>query len=113
MESMKRSLLERAKSIDASTPEREQADPIAQAHLLERMKRRFGMGDDPTRRQKFYESVVKIVSERGQVALDCVNQAAAQAVSARQPGRYFAALVKCLFAERGIAFSTVTTSSDW
>jgi len=109
----KAALLARAREREQPGPEVIPADPISEANLLERMKRRFGLGDDPQKRLKFYEQVVNIVSSRGQLALDLVNKAAAQAVSARQPGRYFASLVKILFAERGIHFSTVDAKSAW
>lgn len=89
------------------------ADPVAQANLYDRLVKRFGWGDRPESRKKFYESLVKLTSIRGQVILDIISTAAARAVSARQPGRYFCSVVKVLFAEKGIRFEPEPVKADW
>lgn len=80
------------------------ADPIATATIVERLVRKFGLGDRPDCRRKFYGRIAEMASKYGQQVLDLVSVAAAQASSARQPGRYFCACVKVLAAERGLSF---------
>lgn len=89
------------------------ADPVAQANLYDRLVKRFGWGDRPESRKKFYESLVKMTSVRGQVVLDIISTAASRAVGARQPGRYFCSVVKIIFAEKGIRFEPEPVKADW
>ncbi len=86
---------------------------VDSTHVAQRLERRFGAGDRPEIRRKFYLHLAKLVEDHGETVLEAISIASAQAAGARQPDRYFCSVVKCILLERGIVVSPVLTSPSW
>ncbi|MFZ0407308.1 MAG: hypothetical protein WAM11_04255 [Cyanobium sp.] len=70
--------------------------------LFDRMRKKFGLGGDPRKRTMFYKRVQALYEERGPVVMACVQEAAAQAVSANRPGNYFCKALAAKLREAGL-----------
>lgn len=65
---------------------------IGGEELYNRLVARFGMGEDPKKREAMYRRLVRLVSQKPSV-IAFVYEAADKASAARQPDRYFSAAV--------------------
>lgn len=70
--------------------------------VYDRLVRRFGMGADPSRRQKLYRTLVALVAEHGDRVYKIVCECAAEAASAQKPANYFCFAVTRRLKEAGI-----------
>lgn len=61
----------------------------AGARVVERLKRRFGLGADPKKRLALYRRLERLHEVHGDLVLELISEAVAQAVAARAPGNYF------------------------
>lgn len=110
---IKQRLLERAKRQQPEHQCRQDPDPISSGSIVERLRRRFGLGDKPTCRQKFYESLEKLVGVKGEIVLSLISLAVSQSVGSRQPDRYFCACIKVLLLEKNIEIAEEKAVSQW
>lgn len=61
--------------------------------IVDRLTKRFGLGQRPDVRKSLYLKVQKWVREREEERMAELSRVVMQAVSARNPGRYFAATI--------------------
>lgn len=57
--------------------------------LVERLKKRFGLGEDPKRRMVLYRRLETLFLTHGEIVWTLCAEAAAQATGTNNPGRYF------------------------
>lgn len=82
-------------------PTEPSASPSAKkGTIVERLERRFGLGDRPDLARKLYAQVQTWVDEGGEERYRLVSEVVAQAVSARSPGRYARATLARLIRPR-------------
>jgi len=81
--------------------------------IVDRLTRRLGMGDNPRSRRSLYEWLAKLANEHGEPILEIISTALAQAVSARNAGRYFSVVVLKIAAEKGYKKNPIGGSVEW
>lgn len=74
-----------------------------QATILEKLRRRFGKGQDPARREALYRRICSMVEQHGEKAYKLLCEAAAEAAGARFPDRYFCTAIVRKFTDNGIS----------
>jgi hypothetical protein len=92
---------------------RAQAQRCDVYRIQQRLERKFGLGDKPVSRRKLYKWLADLADEHGEPVLVVVSTAVAQAVSARNPDRYFCAVVKRLISEAKIASIRGPEEAKW
>lgn len=63
--------------------------PTVDLGLAERLKKRFGLGEDPRKRAVLYRRLETLFIQHGQIVWTLCAEAAAQANGTNNPGRYF------------------------
>jgi hypothetical protein len=71
--------------------------------VSDRLKRKFGLGQKPDRRQALYFRLEALAHTHGDKVLVLISTAVAQAAGANDPGRYFSAAVVRMLREAGLA----------
>lgn len=85
-----------------------------QHRVVDRLKRKFGLGDRPKVRLELYKWLGRLADQHDEKVLDVISVAVAQAVTARFPGRYFSATVVRILRERGLISSGKTgENASW
>lgn len=75
----------------------------ASADIVDRLRRRFGLGSKPAARMQLYQTIAAAIAKHGERAETLVREAASQASAAStHPDRYFCAAIKRKFSEAGI-----------
>jgi hypothetical protein len=69
--------------------------------VTERLKRKFGLGQQPAKRLKLYAQIEAVVKLHGEAAMTVVSECVAEAVNGRAPDRLFCFVVKRRLIERG------------
>jgi hypothetical protein len=57
--------------------------------VIDRLRRKYGLGANPAKRMAFYQRVQEIVDKHGDPAYEAVSEAVAQSVGKLHPDRYF------------------------
>ncbi len=70
--------------------------------VVDRLKRKFGLGDRPKVRLALYKWLAALADEHGEPVLKAISVAVGQAVSARSPGRYFSSTVVRILRETSV-----------
>lgn len=66
------------------------AKPVPQElGLAERLKKRFGLGEDPRKRSVLYRRLETLWLQHGEIVWTLCAEAAAQSAGTNNPGRYF------------------------
>jgi hypothetical protein len=73
--------------------------------IEERLTLKFGLGNDGTKRRKLYQRLERLVEREGERALVLISEAVAQAVGARDPGRYFCRAVVSKIRDSGLSLT--------
>lgn len=71
-------------------PQADDSDPY---RVVERLKRRFGLGADPAARLNLYRWLARWAREKGEPVLDAISEACGAADGANHPDRYFSSVV--------------------
>lgn len=79
--------------------------------VAERLTRRFGLGSDPERRQRFYGKLERLVEEHGDQVLTIISDCVWAAEKARSKQRYFCKAVSLRLKENG--FGLEGPNNDW
>lgn len=85
----------------------------ASLHVVERLKRKFGLGDQPAKRLKLYQRLAKLAAVHGDVVLSAISEAVCQSVGKDKPGRYFCRAVCGRLADLGLSENGGTEDARW
>jgi len=90
--------------------------PPPDLSVIGRLRRRFGLGDDPKRRMLLYQRLQVLVDRHGEPVLQLISEAAAGAVGknnkAGGEGRWFSKAICAKLAEAGITVGSTKGVSD-
>lgn len=78
----------------------------------QRLRRKFGLGDQPAKRIALYKQLQAIVDRHGRDAEDVIGEAVAESVGTNHPDRYFCKSIKLKMRERGFS-GAASTSAEW
>jgi len=78
--------------------------------ILQRLERKFGLGDQPGTRRRLYQRLQTIVEQHGEMALKVISETVAESGHARKPDRWFVRSVKLRLQEAGM---WAQTPVDW
>ena len=70
--------------------------------IVQRLERRFGLGQNPTMRKALYHRLGALIEEKGDVAYYIVSETAADAAGMDNPERFFCKIVLLRLIERHI-----------
>jgi hypothetical protein len=62
-------------------------------NIIDRLRRKYGLGANPSKRMAFYKRLQEIVDKHGDPAYQAISEAVAQAVGKLHPDRYFSKAV--------------------
>lgn len=115
MAETKRSLQALIEEEQAAEEKKRQAVPPRRAgsawSVAERLTRRFGLGSDPERRQRFYRKLEELVADHGDPVMTIISDCVASAEKARSKQRYFCKAVTLRLRENG--FGLQETDHNW
>jgi len=98
---------------------RPQADPGGNTgpppdlSVVGRLRRRFGLGDDPKRRMLLYQRLDRLVQLHGELVLQLISEAAAGAVGKEKEGRWFARAICAKLAEHKVGMKGKVGDGSW
>lgn len=81
-------------------------------YVEQRLRKKFGLGDQPAKRIALYRQLERIVEDHGEPAERVISEAVAESVSADRPDRYFCAAVKRKLQDRGFT-RLAGASAQW
>lgn len=82
--------------------------------VQQRLRRKFGLGQDPGRRQKLYDRVAALAAKHGDRVFTIISECVAESVGTRYPDRYFCKAVKLRLQEAGLSLvEGADTSAEW
>ena len=73
-----------------------------------RLEMKFGLGQAPQKRRELYRRLESLHSKEGERVHQVISEAVAQAVGARDPGRYFCKCVVAKLREAGFGLGAAT-----
>ena len=98
---------------------RPQADPGGNTgpppglSVVGRLRRRFGLGDDPKKRMLLYQRLQLLVDRHGEAVLVLISEAAGGAAGKDREGRWFAKAICAKLAEAGLTLKGGGHGASW
>jgi hypothetical protein len=78
--------------------------------VQDRLVRKFGLGDVPSKRRKLYDRLAALVEQHDSLVLDIISEAVAESCGTRHPDRYFCRAVRAKLQHIGLDRAG---SPDW
>lgn len=85
----------------------------ASFRVVDRLKRKFGLGDQPVKRLKLYQRLERLAALHGDVVLAAISEAVCQSVGKDKPGRYFCRAVCGRLVDLGLSENGGTQDARW
>lgn len=86
------------------------SDAAAGFTIVQRLERKFGLGDQPGTRRRLYQRLQNLVDQHGEAAFRVIAETVAESGHARKPDRWFVRSVKLRLQEAGMWLSSEV---DW
>lgn len=81
--------------------------------VVERLQRKFGLGDHPKKRLVLYRRLEELAAVHGDRVLALISEAVCQAVGKDKPGRYFCRSICAKLAEAGVTTKGAVGDATW
>lgn len=81
--------------------------------VVERLQRKFGLGDQPKKRLVLYRRLERLAALHGELVLALISEAVCCAVGKDKPGRYFCRAICAKLAEAGITEKGSVGDAAW